>query len=104
MPTKLDRHVEQLAALASAPRLTILRAIIQGSEDGTAVGELQERLDIPWSTLSHHLDRLKTAGLVIERSEGKFNYHRADIRALRALTDYLWEDCCKGGKAHKSCC
>jgi DNA-binding transcriptional ArsR family regulator len=100
MPTKLERHAEQLAALGSAVRLSILRRIVQGAEDGTAVGELQAKLDIPWSTLSHHLERLASSGLIKARPAGKFIFYRAEYSALRSLTDYLWEDCCKGG----SCC
>jgi DNA-binding transcriptional ArsR family regulator len=47
--------------------------------------------------LSHHLERLTAAGLLQQRPEGRFMHYRADYTALRALTDYLWEDCCKGG-------
>jgi len=101
MPTKLERHAEQLAALGSPVRLSILRRVVQGDAEGTVVGELQGKLDIPWSTLSHHLDRLTTAGLLKPRPDGKFIYYRADFDSLRTLTDYIWEDCCKGGK---SCC
>ncbi len=78
-------------------RLAILRFIVQGDPSGVAVGSIQSRLDIPWSTLSHHLDRLASGGLVVRRPAGKFIFYRADVRALRALTNYLWEDCCKGG-------
>jgi DNA-binding transcriptional ArsR family regulator len=102
--TKLEKHAEQFAALGSPVRLSILRFIVQGDpEAGTPVTDIQTKLDIPWSTLSHHLDRLTSAGLLIQRPDGKFIYHRADFAALRALNDYLWEDCCKGGKG-KSCC
>jgi DNA-binding transcriptional ArsR family regulator len=102
MSTKLERHAEQLAALGSQVRLSILRQVVSGDSEGTVVGDLQAKLDIPWSTLSHHLDRLATAGLLKQRSEGRFIYYRADFTVLRALTDYLWEDCCKGGSGR--CC
>ncbi len=106
MASKLEKHAEQLAALGSPVRLAILRAVVQGDPEGTPVNEIQSKLDIPWSTLSHHLDRLTSAGLLVPRPDGKFIFHRADFTALRALTDYLWEDCCKGGKKKndKSCC
>jgi DNA-binding transcriptional ArsR family regulator len=102
MPSKLERHAEQLAALGSPVRLAILRRVVQAGDSGSAVGELQSKLDIPWSTLSHHLDRLSSAGLLKSRPEGKFIFYSADYTALRSLTDYLWEDCCKGGGG--SCC
>ena len=33
----------------------------------------------------------------VTRSEGTFHFYAASYEALRALTDYLWEDCCKRG-------
>ncbi len=101
MTTKLDHHAEQLSALGHPGRLEILRYVVQGGPDGTAAGEIQEHLDLPASTLSHHLKRLAMAGLLVARNEGTFIYYSADYTALRALTSYLWEDCCKRGKG---CC
>ena len=63
--------------------------------------ETSRRTSISPSTLSHHLKRLVDAGVVSTRGEGTFHFYAADYTALRALTDYLWEDCCKRGK---SCC
>ncbi len=105
MTDKLERHAEQFGALGHPARLAILRHIVQGGADGTTTTELQEKLDIPWTTLNHHLDRLVASGLVIARREGKFALHTAEYSALRTLTDFLWEDCCKRGKcAPKGCC
>jgi ArsR family transcriptional regulator len=88
--SKLERHAEQLGALGHPARLGILRFVVQGGEAGTTTTELQAKLDIPWTTLNHHIDRLVAAGL---------------LSALRTLTDFLWEDCCKLGKSgSKSCC
>ena len=52
---------------------------------------------MPASTLSHHLKRLVDAGVIRSRGEGTFHYYSVDYDALRKLTDYLWEDCCKNG-------
>lgn len=102
MPSKLERHAEQLSALGHPVRLAVLRIIVQSGEGGAAAGEIQTRLDMPASTLSHHLKRLVDAGLLSSRNEGTFHYYAAEYSALRVLTDYLWEDCCKRGKG--SCC
>ncbi len=102
MSSKLDRHAEQLSALGHPVRLAILRFVVQGGGAGTSAGEIQEHLDMPGSTLSHHLKRLTDAGLMKSRGEGTFHYYSAEYATLRALTDYLWEDCCKRGK--KGCC
>jgi len=98
----LDRHAEQLAALGHPVRLGILRFVVQGDKGGTAAGEIQEHVDVPASTLSHHLKRLVDSGLLSTRNEGTYHYYAAVFENLRTLTDYLWEDCCKRGQS--SCC
>lgn len=102
MLSKLDRHAEQLSALGHPVRLSILRFVVQSGPAGSAAGEIQAHVDMPASTLSHHLKRLVDAGLLHSRSEGTFHYYSVEYEALRALTDYLWEDCCARGKP--GCC
>ena len=101
MTSKLERHAEQLSALGHPVRLKILRYVVQAGSEGASAGDIQTHVDLPASTLSHHLKRLVDAGVVSTRGEGTFHFYAADYTALRALTDYLWEDCCKRGK---SCC
>lgn len=101
---KVEQHAEELAALGHAARLSILRYVVQGDPEGTPAGEIQAKLAIPASTLSHHLDRLASTGLLRSRREGTFIYYRADFEQLRVLTDFLWEDCCKRGKGGETCC
>jgi len=96
---RIKDHAEQLGALGHAARLSILRYIVQGDPEGTPAGDIQAKLEIPASTLSHHLDRLASAGLIVARREGTFIYYRAHYAQLRLLTDFLWEDCCKRGQA-----
>ena len=99
MTSKLERHAEELGALGHPVRLTIVRLVVQAGDRGVPAGDIQARVDIPASTLSHHLKRLVEAELLISRQEGTFHYYAADYKSLRALTDYLWQDCCKrGGK------
>jgi ArsR family transcriptional regulator, arsenate/arsenite/antimonite-responsive transcriptional repressor len=100
--TKLERHAEQLSALGHPVRLQILRFVVQGGERGAPAGDIQAHVDLPASTLSHHLKRLVEAGLLTSRSEGTFHFYTVDYPALRGLTDYVWEDCCKRGKG--TCC
>ena len=97
----IERHASQLAALGHVARVSLLREVVQAGDGGATTSELQERIGIPWTTLNHHLDRLVDAGLVTTRREGKSVIHTADYKALRALTNFLWEDCCKRGKG---CC
>jgi len=98
--SKVEHHAEQLAALGHPVRLAILRFVVQGGERGCAAGEIQNHVDVPASTLSHHLKRLLEAEMVVSRQEGTFHYYAADYESLRGLTNYLWQDCCKrGGKS-----
>ncbi len=102
MVTKLDRHAAQLSALGHPVRLTIVRFLVQAGPDGAPAGEIAAHVDLPASTLSHHLKRLVDAELLSTANEGTYHYYAPRFPALRALTDYLWEDCCKRGKA--GCC
>ena len=105
VPSALDKHAAQLSALGHPARLQALRFVVQGDPNGTAAGDIQSHVDLPASTLSHHLKRLADSDLVVARTEGTFIYYRANYAALRNLTTYLWEDCCKRGKGKsKECC
>ena len=105
MTTKLERHAEQLSALGHPVRLTVLRHVVQAGDEGTTAGDIQAHVKLPASTLSHHLKRLVDAGLLTTWGEGTFHFYAADYRALKALTEYLWEDCCKrGSSGSPKCC
>jgi DNA-binding transcriptional ArsR family regulator len=103
MNAKLERHAEQLGALGHPVRLAILRFVVQAGQDGAPAGAIQAHVDLPASTLSHHLKRLVDAGVMQTRGEGTFHYYFADYDALRKLTAYLWEDCCKRGSKGPCC-
>jgi ArsR family transcriptional regulator len=103
MASKVEQHADQFNALGHPARLAILRYVVHGGPDGAPAGEIQSKLDIPASTLSHHLEKLASAGLLRSRRERTFIYYAPQFDALKALTDYLWEDCCKRGKG-KGCC
>jgi DNA-binding transcriptional ArsR family regulator len=100
----LEHHAEQLGALGHPVRLAILRFVVQAGHDGAAAGAIQSHVALPASTLSHHLKRLVEAGVMQTRGEGTFHYYSANYDALRKLTAYLWEDCCKNGGGKSSCC
>lgn len=99
MSEVLTVHAERLKALGHPLRLAILRHVVQGPEAGTPAGEIQAHVGIPASTLSHHLACLAESGLLAVAREGTSLLYRADFATLRALTEYLWQDCCSGGRA-----
>lgn len=102
MSSKLETHAHQLSALGHPVRLAILRFVVQNGPSGTTAGDIQGHVKLPASTLSHHLKRLVEAALLTTRGEASYHYYAPDFGALRGLTDYLWEDCCKRGG--KGCC
>src|ERR1035437_6242545 len=102
MTRRVEQAAEQLKALGHPVRLSILRSVVQGPEAGTPAGELQVRLDIPASTPTHHPATLSERGRVAVAREGTTLRYRADFGVLRALTEYLWQDCCCGGTDSKS--
>ena len=103
--SKLERHAEQLCALGHPVRLKVLRFVVQAGDEGAPAGDIQKHVKLAASTLSHHLKRMVDAGLLTTRGEGTFHYYAVDYGALQALTEYLWEDCCKRGPSRSpKCC
>ena len=80
MTSKLDRHAEQLSALGHPVRLTILRYVVQAGKEGAPAGDIQSRVDLPASTLSHHLKRLVDAGLLTTSQRGDVSFLRRRLR------------------------
>jgi DNA-binding transcriptional ArsR family regulator len=99
---QVEQYAAQLAALGHPIRLTVLRFIVQRGPEGASAGDIQNHVDMPASSLSHHLKKLVDTGLLGTRGEGTYHYYFPEFASLRHLTDYLWEDCCKRGKAN--CC
>ncbi len=95
--TLVELNSERFKALGHPIRLSILRLVVQGPEEGTTAGAIQEHVGIPASTLSHHLACLAETELLQAEREGNFLCYRANFRGLRALTEYLWKDCCSSG-------
>ena len=82
------------AAIGTEPRLRILRLLLSAHPGGLVAGEIQEELDIPASTLSHHLEKLRNEGLVTVRREGTFLRYAAGTETLRELLNFLYAECC----------
>jgi ArsR family transcriptional regulator, arsenate/arsenite/antimonite-responsive transcriptional repressor len=98
-PILVARSADRFSALGSEPRLQIVRLLLSAHPTGMVVGEIQEELDIPASTLSHHLEKLKQVGLVQVRRDGTFLWYSASTDALRELLGFLYEECCTRSRA-----
>ena len=79
------KYADMFSAMGTEPRLRIMQLLLSAHPDGLVVGEIQEELDIPNSTLSHHLDKLKAEDLVQVRREGTFLRYSANADALQEL-------------------
>lgn len=87
------------SAMGTEARLRIMQLLLSAHPDGLVVGEIQEELDIPNSTLSHHLDKLKAEDLVNVRRESTFLRYTANTGALQELLKFLYVECCTRNQA-----
>ena len=97
----ITRLADMFAALGAEPRLRIVRLLLSVHPTGMNVGEIQDELGIPASTLSHHLDKLKAEGLVEVQREGTFLRCTANTGALQELLQFLYAECCTRNQAVK---
>ena len=96
----IEEAAQGFAAAGSEPRLAVLLALVRAGEGGLTVGEIQERLAIPASTLAHHLKFLAAAGLVEQEKQGRSIVNRAAYARLQALAGFLLEACCSEPSAN----
>ncbi|MGE0280509.1 MAG: ArsR/SmtB family transcription factor [Rhizobiaceae bacterium] len=90
----LEEAAKQLEALGNPTRLQVYRTLVRAGDAGLAVGRLQERLGIPASTLSHHLQRLIATGLVTQERQATTLICRANYPAMNGLIGFLADECC----------
>jgi ArsR family transcriptional regulator len=93
------RYADMFSAMGTEARLRIMQLLLSAHPEGLVVGELQEELEIPGSTLSHHLDKLKSEGLVKVSRESTFLRYTANCEALQELLRFLYSECCTRNKA-----
>jgi ArsR family transcriptional regulator len=104
-PTKaserIAKYADMFSAMGTEPRLRIMQLLLTAHPEGLVVGEIQSELEIPNSTLSHHLDKLKNEGLVEVQRESTFLRYTANTTALQELLQFLYAECCTRNKAVK---
>ena len=91
--------VAALAALAQDNRLDIFRLLVQAGPDGMAAGQVADKLRPAPNTLTFHFDRLRGAGLVTVRRDGRSMIYAAQFATMNGLVSYLTENCCQGASA-----
>jgi len=98
---QVARYADMFSAMGTEARLRIMQLLLSAHPDGLVVGEIQEELDIPNSTLSHHLDKLKNEGLVEVQRESTFLRYTANTQALQEILQFLYAECCTRNNAVK---
>jgi ArsR family transcriptional regulator len=98
---QVAKYADMFSAMGTESRLRIMQLLLSAHPDGLVVGEIQEELDIPSSTLSHHLDKLKAEDLVRVEREGTFLRYIADTNTLQGLLQFLYAECCTRNQAVK---
>lgn len=91
---RIEVAAKKIAELGHATRLEIFRYLVKGGRQGVPVGEIQSALEVPGSTLSHHITRLVSVGLVVQRREGRTLYCVPQYDELKHLISFLQEECC----------
>jgi len=95
------KYADMFSAMGTEPRLRIMQLLLSAHPEGLVAGEIQEELEIPNSTLSHHLDKLKAEDLVHVQRESTFLRYTANTNALQELLQFLYAECCTRNQAVK---
>jgi ArsR family transcriptional regulator, arsenate/arsenite/antimonite-responsive transcriptional repressor len=98
---QVAKYADMFSAVGTEPRLRIMQLLLSAHPEGLVVGDIQEELDIPNSTLSHHLDKLKNENLVRVQRESTFLRYTANTEALQEVLQFLYSECCTRNKALK---
>jgi DNA-binding transcriptional ArsR family regulator len=93
---QIDAAAKVFAELGNSTRLEILRLLIKAGPEGLPIGEIQEALEIPASTLAFHLRGAVGAGLVAQEKQGRTVLCRPRFDRLNEAIAFLKEECCVG--------
>ncbi len=93
---KKNDAVTALAALAQDNRLEIFRLLVQAGPEGMPAGAVASALDLAPNTLTFHFDRLRAAGLVTVRRDGRSMIYAAQFEQMNSLLGFLTDNCCGG--------
>lgn len=91
---KFVEAAQGYAAVGSEHRLSVLITLVKAGPDGLSIGEIQGKLKIAPSTLSHHLRFLTDAGLVHQTRQGRTVFNKANFEQIELLGNFLLEECC----------
>ncbi|OUS04545.1 hypothetical protein A9Q96_16595 [Rhodobacterales bacterium 52_120_T64] len=90
----IDLASTGFAAVGSSPRLQVLTLLVRSGEAGLTTGDIQQKLGIPASTLTHHLKHLADGNIIKQVKQGRAVFNIANYDHLHALADFLLNECC----------
>lgn len=96
---QVAKYADMFSAMGTEARLRIMQLLLSAHPAGMVVGEIQEELNIPNSTLSHHLDKLRAEDLVKVKRESTFLRYTTNTNALQELLQFLYAECCTRSNA-----
>lgn len=91
---EIEEAAQGFAAVGSEARLQVVLALVRAGDPGLSVGAIQERVNMPASTLAHHIRFLVAAGLIEQEKHGRELISRARFDRMQALAHYLLSECC----------
>ncbi|MDJ0880807.1 MAG: helix-turn-helix domain-containing protein [Gammaproteobacteria bacterium] len=97
----LEMAAQGFAAAGAPARLLVLRVLVRAGIDGLAINEIQQRAQIPASTLAHHLKSLAAGGLIEQEKQGRTVINRANYPHIEALAHFLTHECCADSGSNK---
>ncbi|HEY4841244.1 MAG TPA: metalloregulator ArsR/SmtB family transcription factor [Terriglobales bacterium] len=99
---QVARYADMFSAMGTEPRLRIMQLLLSAHPEGLVVSEIQDELEIPGSTLSHHLEKLRNEDLVQVERNGTFLRYTANTGSLREILQFLYAECCTRNQALKA--
>lgn len=99
---EIEIAAKVMKELGHPTRLAIFKRLVKSGYQGLAVGKVQEDLDIPGSTLSHHLSKLASAGLIEQRREGRVLFCVVKYAQLEDVIGFLQDECCADADVQQS--
>lgn len=99
----LEQAVQGFTAAGSEARLEVLQTLVRAGQPGLTVGDIQERVGLPASTLAHHLRFLAAGGLIVQERQGRVVVNRADFKRIESLASFLLQECCVEDSSAANC-
>ena len=99
---EIENAAVALKELGHATRLAIFKLLVKAGSEGLPVGEVQSELKIPNSTLSHHISKLASVGLIKQQRDGRTLFCIPQYERLYELIHFLQDECCVNQQGDKN--